>query len=103
MKPARNATLGKEIMDGFARTAPPDADVSAVAEAVVRVVDLPFGKRPFRVHIDPANDGAEVVNGVADRVRTELLRNLGLADLMKQSAAARTVLTSGGIRESLKQ
>ena len=63
-----NATLGKEIMDGFARTAPPDADVSAVAEAVVHVVDLPFGKRPFRVHVDPANDGAEVVNGVADRV-----------------------------------
>ncbi len=78
-----NATLGKEIMDGFARTAPPDADVSAVAEAVVRVVDLPLGKRPFRVHVDPANDGAEVVNGVADRVRTELLRNLGLADLLK--------------------
>jgi NAD(P)-dependent dehydrogenase (short-subunit alcohol dehydrogenase family) len=100
-----NATLGKEIMDGFARTAPPDADVSAVAEAVVHVVDLPFGKRPFRVHIDPANDGAEVVNGVADRVRTELLRNLGLADLLKPAAAvsARTVLTSGGIREALKQ
>jgi NAD(P)-dependent dehydrogenase (short-subunit alcohol dehydrogenase family) len=78
-----NATLGKEIMDGFARTAPPDADVSAVAEAIVRVVDLPLGKRPFRVHVDPANDGAEVVNGVADRVRTELLRNLGLADLLK--------------------
>ena len=29
------------------------------------------------------DDGAEVVNGVADRVRTELLRNLGLADLLK--------------------
>jgi hypothetical protein len=39
---------------------------------------MPFGKRPFRVHVDPANDGAEVVNGVADRVRTELLRNIGL-------------------------
>src|SRR6202789_4221239 len=64
-----NATLGKEIMDGLARTSPPDADVSAVAEAVVRVVDLPFGKRPFRVHIDPANDGAEVVNGGDDRVQ----------------------------------
>ena len=53
----------------------------------MRVVDLPFGKRPFRVHIDPANDGAEVVNGVADRVRAELLRNIGLADLLKPAAA----------------
>ena len=78
-----NATLGKEIMDGFASTAPPNADVSAVAEAIVRVVAMPFGKRPFRVHIDPADDGAEVVNGVADRVRAELLRKIGLADVLK--------------------
>ena len=73
------ATLGDEIMQGFARTAVPDADVADVANAIVR------GKRPIRVHIDPANDGAEVVNGVADRVRAELLRNMGLADLLKPS------------------
>jgi len=53
-----------------------DADVAEVANAIVKVVDMPFGKRPFRVHVDPANDGAEVVNGVADRVRAELLRNM---------------------------
>jgi NAD(P)-dependent dehydrogenase (short-subunit alcohol dehydrogenase family) len=82
-----NATLAKEIMDGLARTAPPDADVSAVAEAIVRVVALPFGKRPFRVHIDPADVGAEVVNGVADRVRAELLRKIGLADLLKPASS----------------
>ena len=70
-----------EIIKGFAPTAVPDADVTEVADAIVRVVDAPFGKRPFRVHIDPASDGAEVVNAVADRVRVELLRNMGLADL----------------------
>jgi len=59
------------------------ADVAEVARAIVRVVDLPFGSRPFRIHIDPAQDGAEIVNGVADRVRAELLRNMGLADLLK--------------------
>jgi len=76
------AKLGEEIMRGFAQTAVPDADVTEIANAIVRVVDTPFGKRPFRVHVDPANDGAEVVNGVADRVRAELLRNMGLADLL---------------------
>jgi NAD(P)-dependent dehydrogenase (short-subunit alcohol dehydrogenase family) len=81
------ATLAKEIMDGFARTAVPDSDVSEVAKAIVAVVDMPFGRRPFRVHIDPANDGAEIVNGVADRVRTELLRNMGLSDLLKPSSS----------------
>src|SRR5271155_6136251 len=80
------AKLGEEIMQGFARTAVPDADVAEVADAIVKVVDAPSGKRPFRVHVDPANDGAEIVNGVADRVRTELLRNMGLGDLLHPTA-----------------
>ena len=75
-------------MQGFARTAIPDADVAEVANAIVKVVDMPFGKRPFRVHVDPANDGAEVVNGVADRVRAELLRNMSLGDLLRPSSTA---------------
>jgi hypothetical protein len=45
----------------------------------VRLSDTPFGERPFRVHIDPVDDGAEAVNGVAHRVRRELLRNMGLS------------------------
>lgn len=75
--------LSEQIMKGFASTAPENADVAEVARAIVRVVDQPFGSRPFRIHIDPAQDGAEIVNGVADRVRAELLRNMGLADLLK--------------------
>ncbi len=78
-----NATLGKEIMDGMARTAVPDADVAEVAVAIVKVVDMPFGTRHFRVHIDPSNDGAQVVYAVADSVRTDFLRNIVLADLIK--------------------
>ena len=81
------ANLAKEIMKGFEFTAAADADVSEVAKAIVKVVDMPFGARPFRVHIDPANDGAEIVNGVADRVRAELLRNMRLADLLRPSTA----------------
>lgn len=77
------AHLGDDILKGFAATVPVDADVAAVADAIVRVVDMPFGKRPFRVHVDPAQDGAEVVNGVADRVRAEFLCNIGLGDLLK--------------------
>jgi NAD(P)-dependent dehydrogenase (short-subunit alcohol dehydrogenase family) len=76
------AHLADDIMNGLAATAPADADVADVARAIVNVVDMPFGKRPFRVHIDPAQDGAEIVNGVADRVRTEMYRNIGLSDLL---------------------
>ena len=76
------ARLGEDIMKGFTATAPADADVADVARAIVKVVDMPFGKRPFRVHVDPAQDGAEIVNGVADRVRAEMYHNIGLADLL---------------------
>jgi NAD(P)-dependent dehydrogenase (short-subunit alcohol dehydrogenase family) len=76
------AGFGEQVLKGFAAIVPADADVSAVAEAIVKVVDAPFGKRPFRVHIDPTQDGAEVVNGVLDRVRAEMLRRIGLADVL---------------------
>ena len=76
------AGFANQVRNGFASIVPADADVSAVAEAIVRVVDAPFGKRPFRVHIDPTQDGAEVVNAVSDRVRAEFLRRIGLGDLL---------------------
>jgi NAD(P)-dependent dehydrogenase (short-subunit alcohol dehydrogenase family) len=82
------AGFGDQVLKGFASIVPADADVSAVAEAIARVVDAPFGKRPFRVHIDPTQDGAEVVNGVMDRVRAELLRRIGLGDLLTPRVVA---------------
>jgi NAD(P)-dependent dehydrogenase (short-subunit alcohol dehydrogenase family) len=74
--------IAYQIQRGLAAIEPPDADVAAVADAIVKVVDMPFGKRPFRVHIDPAQDGCEVVNAVADRIRAEFLRRIGLGDLL---------------------
>ena len=73
-------------LKGLSALEPPNADAAEVAEAIARVVDMPFRKRPFRVHIDPSQDGAEIVNGVADRVRAELLRRIGLADLLHPAA-----------------
>jgi hypothetical protein len=53
-----------------------------VAEAIVGIVDAPEGKRPFRVHVDPSDDGSETVSVVADRIRAEFLRRIGLGDLL---------------------
>jgi NAD(P)-dependent dehydrogenase (short-subunit alcohol dehydrogenase family) len=80
------AHFADDVLKGFASIVPPDANASAVAEAIVKVVDTPFGKRPFRVHIDLTQDGAEVVNAVLDRVRAELLRRIGLADVLMPRA-----------------
>jgi NAD(P)-dependent dehydrogenase (short-subunit alcohol dehydrogenase family) len=74
---------GKRIQEAFAAIVPETADARAVAEAIVKVVDTPFGKRPFRVHIDPTQDGAEVAFGVIDRVRAEMLHRVGLDELLR--------------------
>jgi NAD(P)-dependent dehydrogenase (short-subunit alcohol dehydrogenase family) len=75
--------VATKALQGLAALEPQDADPSEVAREIVRIVNLPFGERPFRVHIDPCQDGAEEVNMVADRMRRELLRNIGLESLMR--------------------
>src|SRR6202795_4875466 len=76
------AGFANQVRNGFASIVPADANVEGVADAIVKVVDAPFGKRPFRVHYDPTQDGAEVVNMVSDRVRAELIRRIGLTDVL---------------------
>lgn len=80
------AGVADAALNGLAALEPADADAGEVARAIARVVDMPFGQRPFRVHIDPSRDGAEIVNGVADRVRAEMFRRIGLEDLLEVSA-----------------
>lgn len=61
---------------------PQDADPSMVAKEIARVVGLPAGERPFRTHVDPADDGSGRVAVVKDQVRGEFLKRLDLADLI---------------------
>ena len=81
--------FGKQIQDAFAKIVPDEADPDAVAHAVATVVDTPFGQRPFRVHIDPSDDGASVAFAVIDRIRNEMLHRVGFADLLKPRIAVR--------------
>jgi NAD(P)-dependent dehydrogenase (short-subunit alcohol dehydrogenase family) len=77
------AGFGEQVQKAFAEIVPPDADAALVADAIVDVVGKPFGKRPFRVHIDPTEDGANVGFTVLDRLRAEMLQRVGLSDLLK--------------------
>ncbi|KAF1007677.1 MAG: Cyclopentanol dehydrogenase [Luteibacter sp.] len=81
------AGMPEKILQGLAALEPADADVTEVARKIVEVVDMPFGKRPFRVHVDPSQDGAEIVNGVADRMRRELFFRAGFDDLLVPTGA----------------
>jgi NAD(P)-dependent dehydrogenase (short-subunit alcohol dehydrogenase family) len=76
------ADIADTAMKGLASLEPADADVAEVARAIVDIVDTAHGKRPFRVHVDPSQDGAEIVNAMADRVRAEMFRRVGLEDLL---------------------
>ena len=80
--------FGEEVQKAFAAIVPEDADVAGVADAIVDIVNTPFGKRPFRVHYDPTQDGADVGFTVLDRLRAEMLHRVGLADLLSPAKLA---------------
>jgi NAD(P)-dependent dehydrogenase (short-subunit alcohol dehydrogenase family) len=74
--------FGDRVKEAFSSIVPKDADVATVAEAMVAVVACPRGKRPYRVGVDATDDGSMVVNPILDRVRAEMLRRVGLSDLL---------------------
>lgn len=78
----RYPNLMDQVAARLAELAPADADPVEVARAIVRVVEAPRGQRPFRVHIDPADDGAETVNVLGDHIREKFYARVGLADLL---------------------
>ncbi|WP_328473220.1 SDR family oxidoreductase [Actinoplanes sp. NBC_00393] len=82
------AGLVDQVAQKLAALSPADADASMVSDEIARIVALPAGQRPFRVHIDPAGDGSEQVSDVADRVRREFLARVGLADLLSARAGS---------------
>lgn len=74
--------LMEQVQQGLAKLAPPDANISEVAQAIVKIVDTAKGQRPFRTTVDPANDGSEHVTDVAERIRGEFYQRIGLAGLL---------------------
>jgi NAD(P)-dependent dehydrogenase (short-subunit alcohol dehydrogenase family) len=82
---AKYPGLIEQVAEKLAALAPEGAEASLVSDEIARIVALPAGQRPFRVHIDPANDGSQRVSEVADAVREEFLGRVGLADLLTVS------------------
>lgn len=85
---AEYAGLMDEVGKKLAELAPDDADPMEVARQIVKVVDTPKGSRPFRVYVDPADDGAEDVFRVGDRVRQWFFQRIGMADLLTVNSSA---------------
>jgi len=91
----RDAVRAEEYADGptadvseialarLAELSPRDPEPEAVARAIAKIVAMPFGQRPLRIHFDPDHAGAAVVEREIDHAREELLRRIGLGDILK--------------------
>lgn len=75
-------TLAAEVERGHAAVEPAGSDPEDVARAIVRVVDLPVGKRPLHVTVDPADMGYEVMAAMGDRIRADVYRRMGLESIL---------------------
>ncbi|MFZ4841302.1 SDR family oxidoreductase [Mycetocola saprophilus] len=78
----RYAGLMEQVSQKLAELSPPDANASMVSDEIARIVALPAGTRPYRVHIDPANDGSEAVAALSDANQVAFLNRVGLGDLL---------------------
>jgi NAD(P)-dependent dehydrogenase (short-subunit alcohol dehydrogenase family) len=74
--------LREEMAGRLESIFPAGRGVEEVADAIVRVIDLPAAERPYRVHIDPSRDGSEVTSAVYDRIRAEFYHRIGIAELL---------------------
>jgi NAD(P)-dependent dehydrogenase (short-subunit alcohol dehydrogenase family) len=75
------AGIAETMIKGFQALEPADADPTDVGRAIADAACRDSSDRPFRLTVDPSQDGAEIVNAMSDRMRQELLRRIGLADL----------------------
>ncbi|KAL7911681.1 NAD(P)-binding protein [Trichoderma velutinum] len=75
--------MGEETMSGGASMPPPDADPSMVADTLAELSDIPRGKKPFRMFVDPVGDGCDVGALVVDNNKVNIYRRMGLERFLK--------------------
>jgi NAD(P)-dependent dehydrogenase (short-subunit alcohol dehydrogenase family) len=74
--------LADQARKGDENIQSPDMNPSDVAQAVVKLVAMPYGKRPFRVTVDPTDGGADEINKIGDRIHAAYLVRAGMGDLL---------------------
>ncbi|KYG20567.1 oxidoreductase [Bradyrhizobium sp. AT1] len=77
------ADVSEIALSALAQLPAQDRTVQNIATAIAGIVDMPFGQRPLRVHFGPDDDGAAMVSAVVESVRAELLRRIGLEDILR--------------------
>lgn len=68
--------------------ATPEQRPERIAEAVVALLEMPFGQKPFRTVVDHTGVGPQIerYNGVLHEVTRTVMTNFGIAEMLKLNA-----------------
>jgi hypothetical protein len=69
------------MMENVSKTFPKDATAQLVADAIQEAVSAPRGSKPFRIPVDPFEDGSEEIMALADEKHGEFLKRCGIYDI----------------------
>jgi hypothetical protein len=69
------------MMENVNNTFPKDASAQLVADAILKTVNAPAGNKPFRVPVDPFEDGSDEIMALADQKHAEFLKRCGIEDI----------------------
>ncbi|MFG3297104.1 SDR family NAD(P)-dependent oxidoreductase [Streptomyces sp. NPDC048179] len=59
------------------------ADPVVVAEEITRILDLPYGERPFRAVVDLTDSGVDQANAVVTEAREDFVRRMGFGEVLE--------------------
>ena len=69
------------MLENVAKKFPKDASPQLVADAILQAVDAPEGHKPFRIPVDPFQDGSDEIMTLADEKHLEYLDRCGIREI----------------------
>lgn len=69
------------MMENVGKNFPKDATPELVANAIAKAVGTPRGSKPFRIAVDPFQDGSDEIMTLSDEKHEEYLRRCGIYEI----------------------
>jgi hypothetical protein len=69
------------MLENVAKKFPKDGSPQQVGDAILQAVNAPAGKKPFRIPVDPFQDGSDEIMTLADAKHLEYLERCGIQEI----------------------
>lgn len=69
------------MLENVGKTFPKDASAQLVGDAVATAINAPRGSKPFRIAVDPFQDGSDEIMTLADAKHAEFLQRCGIDEI----------------------